>query len=92
NQLLAAAGVLPELQPVPRRPAEERRLGARRCPPMPGQDVGADAAGQAFFASLQTLLAPVRGQFAPRLQGVAAAQPISTTDLLRLLTHLQHYV
>lgn len=92
NQLLAAAGVLPEMQPVPRRPAEERRLGARRCPPMPGQDVGADAAGQAFFASLQTLLAPVRGQFAPRLQGVAAAQPISTADLLRLLTHLQHYV
>lgn len=54
--------------------------------------VGADSAGQAYFASLQALLAPARGQIAPRLQAVAAAQPISTGDLLRLLSHLQHYV
>ncbi len=92
NQLLAAAGVLPELQPAPRRRAEDRRMRARRGPAKRGQEVGADAAGQAFFASLQTLLAPLRGQFAPRLQAVAAAQPISTADLLRLLSHLQHYV
>ncbi|KPM64457.1 thymidine phosphorylase [Pseudomonas putida] len=92
NQLLAAAGVLPELQPAPRRRVEDRRLRTRRGPLSQGQDVGADAAGQAYFASLQTLLAPLRGQFAPRLQAVAAAQPISTADLIRLLTHLQHYV
>lgn len=92
NQLLAAAGVLPELQPAPRRRAEDRRMSARRGPASLGQAVGADAAGQALFASLQTLLAPARGQFAPRLQAVASAQPISTADLLRLLTHLQHYV
>ncbi|KIY41836.1 thymidine phosphorylase [Pseudomonas sp. 10-1B] len=92
NQLLAAAGVLPELQPAPRRRAEDRRMSVRRGPANPGQEVGADAAGQAFFASVQTLLAPLRGQFAPRLQAVAAAQPISTADLLRLLSHLQHYV
>ncbi|WP_445672578.1 DUF1631 domain-containing protein [Pseudomonas inefficax] len=92
NQLLAAAGVLPELQPAPRRRAEDRRMSVRRGPASPGQEVGADAAGQAFFASVQTLLAPLRGQFAPRLQAVAAAQPISTADLLRLLSHLQHYV
>ncbi|MFP3526131.1 DUF1631 family protein, partial [Pantoea sp. SIMBA_072] len=64
NQLLAAAGVLPELQPAPRRRAEDRRLRTRRGPLSQGQDVGADAAGQAYFASLQTLLAPLRGQFA----------------------------
>lgn len=92
NQLLAAAGVLPELPPAPRRRAEDRRMGARRGTANLAQEVGADAAGQAFFASLQTLLAPLRGQFAPRLQAVAAAQPISTADLLRLLSHLQHYV
>ena len=92
NQLLAAAGVLPELQPAPRRRAEDRRMRARRGPAKLGGELGADAAGQAFFASLQTLLAPVRGQFAPRLQAVTAAQPISTADLLRLLSHLQHYV
>lgn len=92
NQLLAAAGVLPELPSAPRRRAEDRRMSARCGPANLGHEVGADAAGQAFFASLQTLLAPMRGQFAPRLQAVAAAQPISTADLLRLLSHLQHYV
>ncbi|MFV3290982.1 DUF1631 domain-containing protein [Pseudomonas sp. NY11955] len=92
NQLLAAAGVLPELQPAPRRRAEDRRMCARRGPENLGQAVGADVAGQALFASLQALLAPVRGQFAPRLQAVSAAQPISCADLLRLLSHLQHYV
>lgn len=85
NQLLAAAGVLPELPSAPRRRAEDRRMSAGRGPANLGHEVGSDAAGQAFFASLQTLLAPVRGKFAPRLQAVAAAQPISTADLLRLL-------
>lgn len=51
-----------------------------------------DSAGQAFFASVQALLAPVRGRVAPRLQAAGSAQPTSTGDLLRLLTHLQHYV
>ncbi|MEX5623624.1 DUF1631 family protein, partial [Pseudomonas syringae] len=88
NQLLAVAGVLPELQPAPRRRAEDRRMRAGRGAASQGQEVGADAAGQAFFASLQTLLAPARGQFAPRLQAVAAAQSLSTADLLRLLSHL----
>lgn len=92
NQLLAAAGVLPELPPAPRRRAEDRRVSTRRGSANLGQEGDADAAGQAFFAALQPLLAPVRGQFAPRLQAVAAAQPISTADLLRLLSHLQHYV
>ncbi|RFP98909.1 DUF1631 family protein, partial [Pseudomonas putida] len=32
NQLLAAAGVLPELPPAPRRRAEDRRMNARRGP------------------------------------------------------------
>ena len=92
NQLLGAAGVLPELQAVPRRRIEDRCMRAQRGPMKLGQDVGTDAAGQAFFASMQALLAPARGQFAPRLQAVAAARPISTADLLRLLSHLQHYV
>ncbi|MFB4394858.1 MULTISPECIES: DUF1631 domain-containing protein [unclassified Pseudomonas] len=93
NQLLAAAGVLPELAPAPRRRAEDRRL-AQRAPGGPGStvDIGADSAGLAFLASLEDLLAPVRGRFAPRVQSVASAQTIGSGDLLRLLTHLQHYV
>ncbi|MEN5238421.1 MULTISPECIES: DUF1631 domain-containing protein [Pseudomonas] len=94
NQLLVAAGVLPDLAPAPRRRADDRRNIPRRVAASPAQERGAgvDVAGQAFFASLQALLAPVRGRIAPRLQAATDAQPISTGDLLRLLTHLQHYV
>ena len=93
NQLLAAAGVMPELQAAPRRRAEDRRLGARRVSAnLEADAMGADSAGQAFMRSLEGLLAPCRGRVAPRLQAAAAAQPISTADLLRLLSHLQHYV
>ncbi|WP_176506835.1 DUF1631 domain-containing protein [Pseudomonas urethralis] len=93
NQLLAAAGVMPELQAAPRRRAEDRRVGTRRVSAnLEADAMGADSAGQAFMRSLEGLLAPCRGRVAPRLQAAAAAQPISTADLLRLLSHLQHYV
>ncbi|WP_060484520.1 DUF1631 domain-containing protein [Pseudomonas sp. NBRC 111123] len=93
NQLLAAAGVMPELQPAPRRRAEDRRLSARRMSATrEPETLGADSAGHAFMRSLEGLLAPCRGQVAPRVQAAASAQPISTADLLRLLSHLQHYV
>ncbi|QXH46134.1 DUF1631 domain-containing protein [Pseudomonas xanthosomatis] len=94
NQLLASADVLPELQAPPRRRAEDRR-STGRCTPADlalADDGEADSAGLAFVASLRDLLAPARGQFAPRLHSAGSAQPISTSDLLRLLTHLQHYV
>lgn len=93
NQLLAAAGVMPELQPAPRRRAEDRRLSSRRVSASLEPDaMGADSAGHAFMRSLEGLLSPCRGRIAPRLQAAASAQPISTADLLRLLSHLQHYV
>ncbi|AVD81653.1 DUF1631 domain-containing protein [Pseudomonas sp. SWI6] len=94
NQLLAAAGVLPDLQPAPRRRAEDRQRASRRALAAEVREdvTGQNAAGQAFFDSLQGLLAPERGRFAPRLQAVATAHPISTADLLRLLSHLQQYV
>lgn len=93
NQLLAAAGVMPELQPAPRRRAEDRRLGSRRVSANLEPDaMAADSAGHAFMRSLEGLLVPCRGRIAPRVQGAASAQPISTADLLRLLSHLQHYV
>ncbi|MDR0209066.1 MAG: DUF1631 domain-containing protein [Pseudomonas putida] len=94
NQLLADAGVLAELKPTPRRRADDHRHTARRLSAELARDEAPepDGAGQAFFDSLQALLAPVRGRIAPRVQQVASAQPISTADLLRLLSHLQHYV
>jgi len=44
------------------------------------------------FAALQDLLLQVRGRVSPTLETSAQAQPISTRDLLRLLSHLQQYV
>lgn len=94
NQLLVATGVLPGLKTVHRRRAEAR--------PMPspqglagqgtGDDARPDASEQAAFASLQRLLTRVRGRVAPRFESCNPTQSISTRDLLRLLSHLQHYV
>ncbi|WDY57241.1 DUF1631 domain-containing protein [Pseudomonas sp. PSKL.D1] len=94
NQLLAAAGVLPELKPAPRRRIADKRPGSRAVAAnlAAGDSLSVDVAAQAFFASLQGLLAPARGRVAPRLQSTVGAEPIGTADLLRLLTHLQHYV
>jgi hypothetical protein len=47
---------------------------------------------QEAFAALQALLFNVRGSLSSTLAVSATAQPISTRDLLRLLSHLQQYV
>ncbi|WP_336356790.1 DUF1631 domain-containing protein [Pseudomonas granadensis] len=91
NQLLLATGVLPELKPAPARRALDRAAAQverdeREDSPPADDDV------QEVFAALQQLLVQVRGTVAPTLEPSVAAQPISTRDLLRLLSHLQHYV
>ncbi|KAA0949534.1 MULTISPECIES: DUF1631 domain-containing protein [unclassified Pseudomonas] len=93
NQLLLATGVLPELKAVPSRRLGERT--ARVLPPAdatPAGDFQADEGEQQAFVALQKLLFAVRGSVAPTLEASAQAQPISTRDLLRLLSHLQQYV
>ncbi|CAG8868008.1 hypothetical protein PS627_02769 [Pseudomonas fluorescens] len=94
NQLLAVAGVLPELKPAPRRRAEDRQRMAPRDPANQSEEeeLHESSAGRAFITSLQPLLAPARGRVAPRLHGNLPASPIATGDLLRLLSHLQHFV
>jgi hypothetical protein len=52
----------------------------------------ADEGVQEVFAALQELLLHVRGSVAPTLEPSSASQPITTRDLLRLLSHLQQYV
>jgi len=47
---------------------------------------------QEVFSALQELLFHVRGSVAPTLEASAQTQPISTRDLMRLLSHLQQYV
>ncbi|MFJ2713630.1 DUF1631 domain-containing protein [Pseudomonas sp. NPDC087346] len=91
NQLLIATGVLPELKPAPARRAIDRAAAAvsseESSDPSP-----ADEGVQEVFAALQELLLHVRGSVAPTLEPNIAAQPITTRDLLRLLSHLQQYV
>ncbi|MCU1718117.1 DUF1631 domain-containing protein [Pseudomonas sp. 5P_3.1_Bac2] len=89
NQALIAAGVLPELKSTPpaRRPATRpatSTAGNRGETP-----VAADGeAVQEVFGALQSLLAQVRSS-APSVARPADALPISSDDLLRLLSHLQ---
>ena len=95
NQLLLATGVLPDLKPAPVRRTMDRPDSA----PVESTDEGATAAClpiddnvQEVFAALQALLFNVRGSLSPTLEVSATALPISTRDLLRLLSHLQQYV
>lgn len=90
NQLLIATGVLPELKAAPSRRAVAPTDQTEDTPPITGHP--ADDSGQEVFAALQELLSAVRGSVAPTLEASAETQPISTRDLLRLLSHLQQYV
>jgi len=93
NQLLIATGVLPELKAAPARRATDRAAASVRQPPSDSRaGTPLDDHVQKVFAALQELLHPVRGSVAPTLEASAPAQPISTRDLLRLLSHLQQYV
>ncbi len=98
NQLLIATGVLPELKTIPTRRASDRATRASR----PAHTMAEMGFGQAVdkldngvqevFSALQELLLQVRGNLVPRHQPSAEQRPISSQDLLRLLSHLQQYV
>lgn len=98
NQLLIATGVLPELKTIPTRRATDRATRASR-PAEALADMGLGQAAdkldngvQEVFSALQELLLQVRGNLVPRHQPSAEQRPISSQDLLRLLSHLQQYV
>lgn len=90
NQLLIATGVLPELKAVPCRRNTVR--ADRFDEPEPDHSRRKGEEGQEMLADLQQLLLAVRGSVAPTLEPSAQTLPISTRDLLRLLSHLQQYV
>ena len=95
NQLLIAAGVLPELQSAPprRNPARgnagRSARGADAAPAGDGAGGHSEEGMQEVFGVLQSLLAEVRGNGLPARELPAGAVPISSNDLLRLLSHLQ---
>ncbi|MCO6058235.1 DUF1631 domain-containing protein [Pseudomonas sp. MOB-449] len=98
NQLLVAAGVLPDLRSAPARRQAERASPAGRsaaqpgAPAVSGQGEVSEAAVQEVFGVLQELLSQVRGTALPRREQPADAVPVSSTDLMRLLSHLQQHL
>ncbi|MEB0090951.1 DUF1631 domain-containing protein [Pseudomonas sp. CCI1.2] len=100
NQLLITSGVLPDLKGAPARRVSDRAKASSRA--SQGADA-VDAAAAAIasrqldqdvhevFAALQELLLYVRS-VAPLPDPTTEAKPISSQDLLRLLSHLQQYV
>ena len=92
NQLLAATGVLPELKPAPTRRAADRTMSRADDQPSQANSHSDTAQIDEVFAALQVLLLPVRGSVAPTLEASAETRPISTQDLLRMLSHLQQHV
>ncbi|MNI24536.1 hypothetical protein D3C73_781600 [compost metagenome] len=91
NQLLIATGILPDLKSAPARRALDRAQASVQAESTE-TSAPLDQDVQEVFAALQELLLHVRGRVAPTLEVSAPAQPISTRDLLRMLSHLQQYV
>nr|WP_024306910.1 DUF1631 domain-containing protein [Pseudomonas sp. P818] len=92
NQALVNAGVLPELKSVP--PRRQQRSAASAYAQSSGEEgipllEGADQSVQEVFGALQDLLSQVRGTAMPRRAQVADALPITSNDLMRLLSHMQ---
>lgn len=95
NQTLVAAGVLPELQ----------SSSPRRSPNRPNTPVGnaqrslgsgfsqssaySDDSAHEAFGAFQALLSELRGSALPARNLPSDAIPISSNDLMRLLSHLQ---
>jgi hypothetical protein len=100
NQLLISAGVLPELKVLPSRRSTDRSSSLAASREAQRADNAAlvqvaeklDTSVQEVFGALQELLVHVRGNLTPRPDNAAEARPISSQDLLRLLSHLQQYV
>lgn len=92
NQALVNAGVLPELKSAP--PRRQQRPAASAYAQSSGEEgipllEGADQSVQEVFGALQDLLSQVRGTAMPRRAQAADALPITSNDLMRLLSHMQ---
>ncbi|KPB72100.1 DUF1631 domain-containing protein [Pseudomonas cannabina] len=97
NQLLIATGILPDMKVLPSRRSSDRAAPRARAAEL-SDPVLNDAADkldkgvQEVFSALQELLLHVRGNLVPRHEPNAEVRPISSRDLMRLLSHLQQYV
>ncbi|RMO92243.1 hypothetical protein ALQ33_03158 [Pseudomonas syringae pv. philadelphi] len=97
NQLLIATGILPDMKVLPTRRSSDRAAPRARSAELsdPVLNEAADKLDkgvQEVFSALQELLLHVRGHLVPRHEPNAEVRPISSRDLMRLLSHLQQYV
>jgi len=100
NQTLIALGVLPELKNVPLRRPPQRTASSQggaaasdTGPVEQGATQYLDSESQAAFSALQDLLSQVRGSAAAPARAVPSdAVPITSSDLMRLLSHLQSHL
>jgi hypothetical protein len=94
NQALIEAGVLPELKSTPPRRANVRAPAARTSAEFADvqgaldSELG-DEGVREVFGALQALLSQARGSVMPLRDVPADAMPISSNDLMRLLSHMQ---
>ena len=91
--------MLPELKSVPLRRPPQRTVPSQgaAAASVESAEQGAatpymDADSQAAFAALRELLSQVRGSTAPARPLPADAVPITSNDLMRLLSHLQSHL
>ncbi|MCJ0975386.1 DUF1631 domain-containing protein [Pseudomonas sp. PS1] len=94
NQTLVVAGVLPELQSTPPRRPQARTGHAPAGNSAPGTHAAdsarqADEGYQEAFSTLHALLSELRGSALPARNVPSDAIPISSNDLMRLLSHMQ---
>ena len=94
NQTLVAAGILPELQSAQPRRSPSRPGASGSSTPRPGTGFSetpafADDGAHEAFGTLQALLSELRGSALPARNLPSDAVPISSNDLMRLLSHLQ---
>lgn len=94
NQVLVAANVLPELQSAQPRRSSSRPAAPGNSPSRSGAGFSeapayADSGVQEAFGTLQVLLSELRGSALPARNLPSDAIPISSNDLMRLLSHLQ---
>ncbi|KRW62809.1 DUF1631 domain-containing protein [Pseudomonas sp. TTU2014-080ASC] len=89
NELLVAAGVLPEIKSVPPRRPQAAPVNVAMAA---GESDSAAVSGesvQEVFGMLQGLLSQARGSVIPQRPRPADALPITSNDLMRLLSHMQ---
>lgn len=96
NQQLVDAGVLPELKSAPARRNPSRgqavargTVGELGQPPMTVAQEFAEHDVQEVFSALQSLLSQARATSPYRREAPVDAMPITSNDLMRLLSHMQ---